>query len=290
MKRIALIVIALFGAFILGAQTTESLEKGATAMGFTLLPANPSRAGVADAGVFVPGSSAGVYYLSYTPGSQQGVSADFSLGLGDKLNVSAGFLMLKSESYQEINESGNVIGEYGPSDMKISAGASYCVLDWISAGLNVRYLRSSIASDATLNAFCADLRAVAARDSWKAGLGLFNVGPAVKGADGTGYPLPTFVRADGEYRIDLGPSMAVNVGLSGEVYFSAGLAACAGAEYSFKDMLFARAGVRLGNEVLPTYASLGLGVKFAGISLDAAYLLASETLGGSFLAGLSYSF
>ena len=290
MKRIALIVIALFGAVILGAQTTEFLDNGVTAMGYALLPTNPSKAGVADAGVLVHGSSAGVSCLSYTPGSQQGLSADFSLGLGDKFTVSAGFLMLKSESYQEINESGNVIGEYGPSDMKITAGISYDVLEWISAGITAHYLRSALASDATLNAVCADLGAVASFGPWQAGLGVFNVGPAVKGADGTGYPLPTFVRADGQYLMDIGQTSAVSFGLSGQVFFSAGPSASAGAEYSFKDILFARIGAHLGNEVLPSYASLGLGVKFAGVALDAAYLLASETLGGSLTVGLSYSF
>ena len=290
MKRFSLMLIALLSASFVGAQTTESLDKGSTAMAFALLPSGPSRAGVAEAGVNVPGSSAGVYYLSYTPGSQQGVSADFSLGLGDKLNVSAGFMMLKSESYQEINASGNVIGEYSPSDMKITAGVSYDVLEWMSAGVGVHYLRSALASDATLSAFCADLSATASLGQWKAGLGLFNVGPAVKGADGTGYPLPTRVRADGQYLMDIGQASAISFGLSGELFFSAGLSASAGAEYSFRNMLFARVGAHLGGEVLPSYVSLGLGVKFAGISLDAAYLLASETLGGSLVAGLSYSF
>lgn len=41
---------------------------------------------------------------------------------------------------------------------------------------------------------------------------------------------------------------------------------------------------------LPQFVSLGLGFKFAGVSLDCTYLLASKTLSNTMILGLGYSF
>ncbi len=41
---------------------------------------------------------------------------------------------------------------------------------------------------------------------------------------------------------------------------------------------------------LPSFASAGLGLKFAGVELNAAYLFASEALGNTMTFGLGYSF
>jgi len=57
-------------------------------------------------------------------------------------------------------------------------------------------------------------------------------------------------------------------------------------------MVFARAGYHYGaaKEVIPSHASLGLGVKLFGARLDFSYLLAGESLGGTLALGLGYSF
>lgn len=55
---------------------------------------------------------------------------------------------------------------------------------------------------------------------------------------------------------------------------------------------FLRAGYHYGTQDkgLPSFASAGLGLKFAGVELNAAYLFASEALGGTMTFGLGYSF
>ena len=58
-------------------------------------------------------------------------------------------------------------------------------------------------------------------------------------------------------------------------------------------MLTFRGGYHYGNAskgVIPSYASLGLGVKFFGVSIDAAYLFGSEILKNSFGVSLGYEF
>ena len=70
------------------------------------------------------------------------------------------------------------------------------------------------------------------------------------------------------------------------------MTAAAGVQYSFRDMVFARAGYHYGADkaVLPSFASAGLGVKFFGVELNVAYLFASDALGGTMTFGLGYSF
>ena len=43
-------------------------------------------------------------------------------------------------------------------------------------------------------------------------------------------------------------------------------------------------------KAIPMYASLGLGLQFAGFHLDAAFLTASKTLGNTFMVSLGYAF
>ena len=65
-----------------------------------------------------------------------------------------------------------------------------------------------------------------------------------------------------------------------------------GVEYGIADIVFVRGGFHYGDNAkgIPTYASLGLGVQFAGVHLDAAYLTASKTLRNSLQISLGYAF
>ena len=96
--------------------------------------------------------------------------------------------------------------------------------------------------------------------------------------------------------IRAGGSMSLaGITASAEVDYllSGALMASLGAEYWFlNDHLGVRAGYHYGDaaKAIPSYASLGLGAKFAGISFDFAYLLGSSAIGGSLCFGLGYSF
>ena len=76
-----------------------------------------------------------------------------------------------------------------------------------------------------------------------------------------------------------------------DYFFKGGLAASFGATYAFDDMVFVRAGYRYGGQtVVPSFASIGAGVKFIGIKLDLAYLIASEALGNTLALSLGHTF
>ena len=99
-------------------------------------------------------------------------------------------------------------------------------------------------------------------------------------------------RVGAAYRIGNPKASAVTPSVEADVLFKGGFMAGVGVEYSYRSMLFARGGFHYGDKekAVPTYASLGLGVRFLGVSLDVAYLTASDILGNSISFGLGYRF
>ena len=74
-------------------------------------------------------------------------------------------------------------------------------------------------------------------------------------------------------------------------YFTGGFAAAVGASYAFDDMVFVRAGYRYGGKsVIPSYASVGAGVRFAGVKVDLAYVVSSSPMANTLGVSLGYSF
>ena len=65
-----------------------------------------------------------------------------------------------------------------------------------------------------------------------------------------------------------------------------------GLEYCIQDIVSLRGGFHYGDpaQALPTFASLGVGAKFAGVHLDLSFLTASKTIGNSLMVGLGYAF
>ena len=101
------------------------------------------------------------------------------------------------------------------------------------------------------------------------------------------YGQPGIVRGGGAYSV-AGLTASVEV----DYLFSGALMAGLGLEYGIADIVFVRGGFHYGDaaKAIPTHASLGLGVKYAGVHLDFAFLTASKTLGNSLLLELGYSF
>ena len=125
-----------------------------------------------------------------------------------------------------------------------------------------------------------------AKDAFSAALGVCNVGSALS-YGGESYALPMFAKAGAAYSAS-GFTASAEV----DYLFSGALMAGVGAEYCIVDIVSLRAGFHYGDaaKAIPTYASVGLGVKFAGVHLDAAYLLASKALGNTLTVSLGYAF
>lgn len=210
-----------------------------------------------------------------------------------KLGVTAGFLNQKGASYDVIEDnSGNSTGSFSPSQMQLNFGLAYSISKKISAGAAVKYMSEKIAKDATYNAVWADLFAMYVSGPLRAAAGLSNLGGKVEGANGTAYKLPSALSLGAGYCSSFAEAHTVNALLDVDWFFTGAITAALGAEYSYNDLAFVRAGYHFGcsKAIVPSFFSLGLGVKFKDARLDAAYLLGNENLSGTFSVGLGYSF
>ena len=302
MKRIysSLIAVALFGGTMAG-QTLPSLLIGSdpasqgtalTSVGKTSgaysLEGNVASMSLNDAKLSA-GASFGLWQPGYAKDKVIGVGAAYRLG--DRLAFGLQFKSLIQPSYDVVSESGSVKDSFTPGETNFAVGAAYSVTDWLSVGVTGRMVMSTLADDAKANVVGADVAVFYRKDALSAGLSVNNVGGKVN-YGGEDYDQPMLARAGVAYRIGNPESSSVTPSVEADVLFKGGLMAGLGVEYSYKSMLFARGGFHYGDKgkAVPTYASLGLGVRFLGVSLDVAYLTASDVLGNSISFGLGYRF
>ena len=183
---------------------------------------------------------------------------------------------LSYEPYSTFAADGRMTGEYTPSETAIAAGASYLVMEGLSIGANVKFASVALAEGSNSSYFGLDAAAMYVSGPLKAGLNIRNIASPVMN-----------IKGGVEYDIS-----SIGLMAQAEYLAGAGLMAAAGAQYSFKDKLFARAGFHYGNlsAGIPSYGSVGLGASFAGFSLDAAVLLGTASVSGTTVLSLGYAF
>ena len=204
----------------------------------------------------------------------------------DKLAIGLQFKDFAYPEYAIVSADGRKKGAFSPMEMAVGLGAAYQIAEGLSAGLSVRFVNSALAEDAKATAFGADLALKYEKDAFQAGLSVNNIGTPVS-YGGDKYGLPGIVRAGGAYSV-AGLTASAEV----DYLFSGALMAGLGLEYGIADIVFLRGGFHYGDaaKAIPTYASLGLGLKYAGVHLDFAFLTASQTLGNSLMLSLGYAF
>jgi len=286
MKKIIIIISALIASVQLGsAQDASALY----------ISSDPARTGTA--GVSMPYAassyaadwnasaislsestmSVGIAYGSWSPD----LSKNQILGFGGyyrmgKLGVGLfGRRISDSQAITTTNENSVVTGTFKPSDIVVGLGASYAINDALSVGASAKYISSAIADDISESTVCFDLNATYKLDALNVAAGVSNT------------PLSTAIKAGAAYSIaGLTPAVEFSYNMDG------GMGIGVAAEYDIAGYAFVRGGYHYASDeaMPPSFASLGIGAHLAGISLDASYLLASDTIGNSFLVGLSYSF
>ena len=114
----------------------------------------------------------------------------------------------------------------------------------------------------------------------------------MKSDSGDSFSLPASATIGADWVRQFSDSHGLRLAVDVDCLFSGNVTAAAGAQYSFKNMLFARAGYHFGTKeaVLPSFATVGLGVRFFGVSLDFAYLTGNDVIGNSMTFGLGYRF
>ena len=206
--------------------------------------------------------------------------------VGDRFALGLSGRMLQDKPYDITSASGQVTGQFTPSDIVAGLGLSYAVADGFSLGVTARMVYSAIGESMKGTAFGADVTAMYAAGPLSAALGVCNLGSAISyGSDS--YAQPMLARAGGAYSAG-----GFTASLEADYLFSGALMAGLGLEYCIADIVSLRGGFHYGDaaKALPTYASLGLGLQFAGVHLDVTFLTASKTLGNTLLFGLGYAF
>ena len=248
-------------------------------------------------------SSAGKAGISFT---------DTPLLYGRTLDISAGY-MLWSPTYDPVNNinisatyclaekiSFSIDGMYGTGNdygqVEIGLGAGYRMTDFLAARIHIKYLSENLTPKVSYGAFGADLAVdclLPISDNGKiaADLGIFSIGSKVTSASGIKYSLPSSARIGAGYIHDIDKKNSFTILTEADYYFHNAIGAALGAEAKIVDMIYVRAGYRYGAEhVIPSFASAGVGVKFAGIKIDAAYLFANEVIGNTIAVSIGYSF
>ena len=236
----------------------------------------------------------GLNWQSWAPQGAKSNNINFgsAFRIGEKFGLAVGAAYQGGESYSRIDETGKASGTFSPGEMIVSGGLGFEIINGLAVGINMRYASQKLAKDASYSAVCGDAFVTYSLKSLNISAGVSSFGTSVKGADGTCYSLPASATLGLDWTAGFAEAHAVRLAADADYFFSGAVGAAAGVQYSFKDMIFARAGYHYGSDAapLPSFATVGLGVKFAGVQLNAAYLLASEALAGTLTIGLGYSF
>lgn len=203
------------------------------------------------------------------------ISAAGFYKVSSRIAVGADLKYLGYDPYDIVAADGRVTSQFTPNEIAGTVGVAYAFTERISAGAGVSYAMMSLAEGSVLSTVGVDISAMYSAGALSAGVNARNLGTDVMD-----------LRGGAAYRLSFLKAFAQAEYLSG-----AGFMAAAGAEYSFKEMVFARAGVHYGGPAaIPTSFSVGAGARFAGISADICYVIAGKAVGNNLCFSLGYSF
>ena len=284
MKKLSIIIATGLISLAAAAQnpTSEALpfmqldyNPSSLAMGSTVVP---TAALLPFSDIKVAG---GVTYQNYLPQ----ISATQYIGGGmagrfDKIGYSISFVHGTGEKIYVMDAA---VDYYVPRDMLLNAGVSYAFVDFMALGVNVKYGKETPWTT-SIDGLAADVILAGKVNDIDFAAGVSSIGPKVKSqSSGQTFDLPSAITFGAGYNCKLTEEHAFTIRAKLDSYFTSGLAAGAGVEYCWSGMVSARAGYHYGGEsIVPTFASAGLGICYSGITLDAAYLFASDVLGGTF--------
>jgi len=301
MKRIALFLsLTILAAFAAPANAQEAASS--EALPFLRYERNPARAAMAGTGsaIMAGGSAYSVFgspfagvlspnkleaaasYANWTPELNRctNLVAGASVKLGKSLAVSAGFANQKGASIEVAGET------HDPSDMIFGGAVSLALGESLSLGASVNYAKSQLLNDYSISGTAFDLMLSYHKEAFGIAAGARSLGGKVGNAS-----LPSSATVSGGYCLPVGP-VDLKMAADADYFLSGNWSAAAGLEASVMKLVQVRAGYRFSSEhaVIPSHLSLGLGLSYGPVTLDLAYLTASEYLDGTLMGGLSFKF
>lgn len=293
-------------AFAQSDKTMESMgfsrivrDPAAAAMGFAAKAsdASPAWAAFGNPGLIPMTSTrfaAGVSYQSWAPKAVK--TGNLAAGVAyhpGRVGLTVGFAHQSGEAYEVVNNYGVSEGTYKPSDMIIGAGLGVQIVPSFSLGANVRFLSSNVSADDKYTSIGVDFLATWSQNGITVAGGVSNLGGSVSDSKKTSFSIPGSATLAAQYKAVFEKVHTLRADLDADWFFSSGsLGVAAGLEYGYDDLVFIRAGYHYGTElcVLPSFVTLGAGVKYMGIRFDLAYLTGNEYIGNTLTLGLGYSF
>lgn len=302
-KRAVLSAFIIFfsGVTLLRAQTLPSLLVSSDAVGMGTALTTVGKCGGAFSlennaasmafidGKVSAGASFGLWQPSY--------AEDMILGLGVACKISERLALgiqgksFGQHSYDIVTESGSVKSTFTPKDLAFGMGAAYAVTDFLSVGIAGRLVKSTLSEDASATVLGIDAGLFLKKNALSAGLSINNFGSKVNYGKGS-YTQPSMLKAGVAYTFGRTEGHSVTPSAEVDYLLSGGLMAGLGLEYSMKEFLYVRCGYHYGDDsqVIPSFASVGLGLKRYGANIDISYIVMSEVLAGSLGISLGYSF
>lgn len=311
MRKLKFVVIAAMAMFL--AAMPSFAQGGEDAMPFARIDRNPATAGLGFAGAASTSdiawssfsNSAVIPFFNKTFDAAASVqlwapdgakSTIINAGAGykvnDRLGFSLGFSSQSFQSYEIIDDYGVQTGSFSPQALVVNGGLGLGLSDAVSVGANLRYLRQTVTDAKTNDAFAADVM-LYYKPVPEAGIaaGVASVGTGVKSISGKTYDLPASAKLAGDYTFNFQEN-AIKLVADVDYFFSGNFSAAGGLQYSYNDLFFLRGGYHYGKKdsVLPSFATVGAGIKIAGVKVDVAWLTANKDLGNTLSIGLGYSF
>lgn len=279
--------------FVASDHSSSSIAKGGTSLtdlSGTAYSAFQSPAAM----VFSPGvMEVSVGYMLWQPAHVKTniLNAAGMYKINEKFGLAAGVSYGMSPKYDIVDASGKASGAFRPSEMELAAGLAWRLHKNVSIGANVGYASTRLSESASYSALVADVHAMAVFGGFKTSVAVSDIGTGVTSASGAKFSLPASLGLAAGYDAALQDKHTVGVDAQAQYYFCGDIAASLGARYTYADMVSVSAGYRYGGtSVIPSFVSVGAGVKIAGLELNLAYLMSSTAADDTVCLSLGYSF
>lgn len=311
MKHTLVILAVLLGCTAMSAQTQSALPwmrtgRDAASMGMAdagyLADENLAWSSFGSAAI-VPLSektfSVSATYAMWKTEPAHRAAAGFSYNVRNRVGISVGVAFDPGKKYQVYDAAGAAKGWFTPYDLQANFGIGVKIVNGFSIGVNAKYARQALAQGASSNVFAADVMLACKVKGFRATAGVASLGTPVKSAAGEKFNLPSSAKLTFGYDDIIAGGLHLAAYADGDYYFFNNTWSVAGgAAIGYKDIVNVRGGYRYSGDngklgipcVMPSYASVGLGCGFRGVSLNAAYIFASKVINNSFVVGLTYSF
>lgn len=189
----------------------------------------------------------------------------------------AGFRSNKMGDIIKSDTNGNIVGSFAPSEFAIEIGMGYNISTNISLGISLRHLSSQMDQNTKSSALASDISMLYHHEGLRLGLGVSNLGSKIDYGYAK-YSLPARIKSGIAYHLTLNNDQALIT--VADLFYQltpdySGIASGLGVEYNYKKLIVLRTGYHFESKsVGASYATIGLGTKLSGLSLDLAYLIA----------------